>query len=90
MTAAMIAAERSAASQIGAAEWFRHLAPLRPQDSTRDVLTIIYTILMEITYFTLNLRDAEAGSDVRPFLLRVAMAGLTGGPSDEHSARKAA
>lgn len=79
-----------AASQVGAAEWFRHLSRLRAETSTRDVLTIIYTVLMEITYFTLNLRDADVQSDVRPFLLRVAMAGLTGEPSNGDSALKAA
>lgn len=70
------AKEVDAASEISMSEWFRCLAQIRPQTSTRELLSTIYAVLMEISYVALNIDDLLLDYDVRESLERIALAGL--------------
>src|SRR3546814_17400951 len=70
------ATEFDAASEISMSEWFRCLAQIRPQASTRELLSTIYAVLMEISYVALNIDDLPLDYDVRESLERIALAGL--------------
>jgi hypothetical protein len=67
------------ASEISLSEWFRCLVQIRPETSTRELLSIIYAVLMEISYVVLYIDDIDINQDVGGILERVAMAGLTSG-----------
>lgn len=64
------------ASEIGSSEWFRCLAQIRPQTPTRQLLSTIYSVLMEISYVALSVDDLDVQENVRETLERVALAGL--------------
>jgi AcrR family transcriptional regulator len=66
----------AAASERGTAEWFRCLAQIRPDVPTEELLTVIYAVLMEITYVALHIDDLQLDGDVRPYLEEIAMAAL--------------
>jgi AcrR family transcriptional regulator len=72
------ARQLDAASEFGRSEWFRCMAQIRPEASTRELLSMIYSVLMEITFVALHLDDLGPVDDVCPTLERIAMAGLTG------------
>src|SRR3546814_1616946 len=74
------ATEVDAASEISMSEWFRCLAQIRPQASTRELLSTIYAVLMEISYVALNIDDFPLDYDVRESLERIALA-----RSEEHT-----
>lgn len=65
------------ANEIGLSEWLRCLAQIRPRTPTRELISIIYAVLMEISYVALYIDDININQDVRCVLERVAMAGLT-------------
>lgn len=71
------------ASTIGTSEWFRCLVQIRPDVPTRDLLSIIYSVLMEITFVALYAKDIGPVDVVSNTLERVAIAGLVGGNSKE-------
>src|SRR5690606_20242968 len=64
------------ASELGTAEWLRCLSQIRPTAPTRELLTVIYAMLMKITYVALHLDDLDLKEDIRPFLERSVMACL--------------
>src|SRR3546814_17071237 len=70
------ATEVDAASEISMSEWFRCLAQIRPQASTRELISTIYAVLMEISYVALNIVDLPLDSEVRESLDRIALSGL--------------
>jgi hypothetical protein len=65
-----------AASDLGTAEWFRCLAQIRPAAPTKELLTLLHAVLMEITYVALHLDDLDVKDDIRAILHRIAMVGL--------------
>ena len=65
------------ASEISLSEWLRCLSQVRPATPTRELLAIIYAVLLEISYVAVDIDDIGNGHDVRDILERVAMAGLT-------------
>ena len=64
------------AAEFNRAEWFRCLAVMRPETPTPRILSVIYAVIMEITYVGLHVDELSARQDIRPTLQRVAWAGL--------------
>lgn len=73
-----VARKLDTASEFGRSEWFRCLVRIHPDASTRELLSMIYSVLMEITFVALHLDDLGPVDDVYPTLERIAMSGLTG------------
>jgi AcrR family transcriptional regulator len=67
------------ASEIGMSEWLRCLVQIRPETPTRELLSIIYAVLMEISYVALYIDELDIDQDARAVLERLALAGLTSG-----------
>jgi AcrR family transcriptional regulator len=65
------------AKEVNRCEWFRCLSQIRPETPTRKILTVIYAVLAQITYFGLHIDDLELKDDVRSILQNIAWAGLT-------------
>jgi AcrR family transcriptional regulator len=65
------------AKEVNRCEWFRCLSQIRPETPTRKILTIIYAVLAQITYFGLHIDDLKLEEDVRSIVQRIAWAGLT-------------
>lgn len=74
------AREVDTASEISMGEWLRCLAQIRPQTPTRELLSTIYAVLLEISYVALYIDDLAPDHDVRETLERIALAGLV--PAD--------
>jgi len=74
---ASAAAKVASAAEFNRAEWFRCLAQIRPEVPTTRILSVIYAVIVEITYVGLHIDDlGEKGGDIRSALERVAWAGL--------------
>lgn len=73
-----VARKLDTAAEIGTSEWFRCLVVIRPDLSTPELLSIIYAVLMEITFVALHLDDLGPVHDVRSILEKIAMSGLCG------------
>lgn len=64
-------------SQIGSSEWFRYLTRIRPEAPAQELLSVLYAVLLEISYVALYVDELDIGDDVRPILERLALAALT-------------
>jgi len=73
-----VARKLDTASEIGTSEWFRCLVQIRPDAPTRDLLAMIYSVLMEITFVALHLEDLGPIDHAAPMLEEIAMSGFTG------------
>ena len=64
------------AAEINQVEWFKYLFQVRPERTTREILSIISAVIMEITYVSHHLAELELQEDIRPILHRLAWTGL--------------
>jgi transposase len=62
--------------EINKVEWFKYLTLIRPDVPTRIILSLIASVMMEITYVGHQLHELDLKEDIRPYLERIAWAGL--------------
>jgi AcrR family transcriptional regulator len=71
-----VAKKVDTAAEINLVEWFKYLSKIRPETPTRIILSVIHSIITQITYVGHHINELDLKEDIRAVLQRIAWQGL--------------